>query len=553
MMRPTSSTLAGVRRTAQRNETIASLLTALLLLAPRGAGAEESFRAADDCLACHNGLSTPSGADYSFGFDWRPSMMANAARDPYWQAGVRREVSDHPGARAAIEAECSRCHMPMANEEARAAGGKGEVFANLLIGAADRAATLAQDGVSCASCHRIEKERLGTKESFTGGFVIARGASTIYGPYKVDDGRTRVMRSATAFTPTEAKHLAESELCATCHTLYTHSLGPKGETIATLPEQVPYLEWQASAYRGSRSCQSCHMPAVEGKVPISSVLGVEREGVLGHDFRGGNFLVPRILGRFREAQGVSALPQELAAASARAVEHLQGQTARLTIPRASLRAGELVAEVALANLAGHKLPTAYPSRRAWLRFAVRDASGKLLFESGALDDRGSIKGNDNDDDPRRFEPHHLEITRPDQVQIYEAILGDARGGVTTGLLTGVRYLKDNRLLPRGLDKARAQPDIAVRGAAASDPDFVGGGDRVRYRVRLPASAPTPLALEVALYYQPIGYRWASTLAGYRTAETGRFVDYYKAMRGATAVRVASVSAVVPAPASQPAD
>jgi hypothetical protein len=528
-------------------------LPLLLALAPRPVGAEGAFRTADDCMACHNGLSTPSGADYSFGYDWRPSMMANAARDPYWQAGVRREVSDHPAARAAIEAECSRCHMPMANEEARAAGGKGEVFANLVIGAIGRAATLAQDGASCSACHRIEKEKLGTKESFTGGFVVARGASAIYGPFKVDAGRTRIMRSATDLTPTEAKHLGESELCATCHTLYTHSLGPNGETIATLPEQVPYLEWQASAYRGSRSCQSCHMPAVPGKVAISSVLGVPREGVSGHDFRGGNFLVPRILARAREAQGVAALPQELAAASTRAVEHLQGQTARLAIPRAALRGGELLAEVAIANLAGHKLPTAYPSRRAWLRFAVRDAGGRLLFESGSLDERGSIKGNDNDNDPRRFEPHHLEITRPDQVQIYEAILGDARGGVTTGLLTGVRYLKDNRLLPRGLDKARAQPDIAVRGAAASDPDFVAGGDRVRYRVRLPGSAATPLSLEVALYYQPIGYRWASTLAGYRSTETGRFVDYYKAMRGATAVRVAGAAVTLRAPASQPAE
>ncbi len=540
MTRPTSSGTA-------------SLLLALLLRAPRTGAAEGAFRTADDCLACHNGLATPSGLDYSFGYDWRPSMMANAARDPYWHAGVRREVSDHPSARAAIEAECSRCHMPMANEEARAAGGKGEVFANLVVGAIGRAPTLAQDGASCASCHRIEKEKLGTKESFTGGFVIAGGAQAIYGPYKVDAGRTRIMRSATDLVPTEAKHLGESELCATCHTLYTHSLGPKGETLGTLPEQVPYLEWKASAYAGTRSCQSCHMPAVPGKVAISSVLGVPREGVLGHDFRGGNFLMPRILARFREEQGVTALPQELAAASMRAVEHLQGQTAKLSIPRAELRGGALVAEVAVANLAGHKLPTAYPSRRAWLRFAVRDASGKLLFESGALEERGSIKGNDNDDDPRRFEPHHLEITHAGQVQIYEAILGDVRGTVTTGLLTGVRYLKDNRILPRGLDKARAAADIAVRGAAERDPDFVGGGDRVRYRVRLPASAPTPLSLEVALYYQPIGYRWASTLAGYRSAETGRFVDYYKAMRGATAVRVASSTAVVPAPSSRPSD
>ena len=60
-------------------------------------------------------------------------------------------------------------------------------------------------------------------------------------------------------------------------------------------------------------------------------------------------------------------------------------------------------------------------------------------------------------------------------------MGDAQGAVTTGLLTAVRYLKDNRLLPRGFDKAR-EPDVAVLGEAAQDADFVAGQDRVRYVV-----------------------------------------------------------------------
>ena len=46
--------------------------------------------------------------------DWRSTMMANAARDPYWQASVRREILDHPKLTAAIEDKCATCHMPMA-------------------------------------------------------------------------------------------------------------------------------------------------------------------------------------------------------------------------------------------------------------------------------------------------------------------------------------------------------------------------------------------------------------------------------------------------------
>src|SRR5262245_66259498 len=55
---------------------------------------KELFQTSDRCFACHNTLSTSAGEDISIGFAWRPTMMANSARDPYWQAGVRRESID---------------------------------------------------------------------------------------------------------------------------------------------------------------------------------------------------------------------------------------------------------------------------------------------------------------------------------------------------------------------------------------------------------------------------------------------------------------------------
>ena len=64
---------------------------------------EPEFQTSDRCLACHNGLTTPDGKDVSIGFDWRSSIMANSARDPYWQASVRREGIDHPESKAEVE------------------------------------------------------------------------------------------------------------------------------------------------------------------------------------------------------------------------------------------------------------------------------------------------------------------------------------------------------------------------------------------------------------------------------------------------------------------
>src|SRR6185295_15188061 len=106
----------------------------------------------------------------------------------------------------------------------------------------------------------------------------------------------------------------------------------------------------------------------------------------------------------------------------------------------------------------------------------------VVFESGALNANGSIQGNDNDADPVRFEPHYMEITNSDQVQIYEDIMVGANNVPTTGLLTAVRFIKDNRLLPKGFNKRAVDAEIAVQGNAVNDNDFVGGGDKIRYTV-----------------------------------------------------------------------
>ena len=510
---------------------------------------EALFDTATTCMACHNGLTIPSGEDISIGSDWRASMMANAARDPYWQAAVRREVLDHPEAQAVIEDTCATCHMPMARFEAASAGGQGQVIAHLPIGAGDtRAERLAADGVSCTACHQISAANLGQARSFSGGFVIdisvRDGERQIFGPFDIDDGRTRIMQSATGFQPTEATHIQQSEVCATCHTLYTHALNLEGDEAGPLPEQVPYLEWRHSAYNGEESCQSCHMPVVEEETAIASVLGEQREGVSRHVFRGGNFFMLRMLNRYRADLGVQALPQELETAARRTIDHLQSNAASVAVERLDRSGGRLRFDVAVENLGGHKLPTAYPSRRVWLHVTVRDGAGEVLFESGAFEASGAIRGNDNDLRPEAFEPHYAEISSPDQVQVYESVLVDERGRATTGLLTGVRYIKDNRLLPRGFDKTTAEPDIAVHGGAAPDEDFVGGSDRVRYVTDV-SNATGPLRVEAQLWYQPIGFRWARTLADYDAFETTRFVRFYDAMAASSAVVVASAGASLP--------
>jgi hypothetical protein len=500
---------------------------------PRPVDHKTLFVTSDNCFACHNSLTTSGGEDISIATAWRSSMMANSSRDPYWQASIRRETVDHPAVAAEIEHECSTCHMPMSHAAERAEGQLGKVFAHLPLDQRRKDMDLlAADGVSCAMCHQILPDRLGTPESFTGGFVVdtevAFEKRKVFGPFAVDRARTTIMNSATGLVPTESTHVRQSDFCATCHTLYTTARGPDGKEIGQFPEQVPFLEWQHSEYRESKTCQACHMPVVQEETRMSSVFGERRSGVSRHVFRGGNFLMLRMLNRYRADLDVAALPGELENDASRTIEFLKQETARVTIDTARMEAGRLNVDVVVANLSGHKLPTAYPSRRAWLHVVVHDASGAVIFESGRTTTEGLIEGNDNDADASRFEPHYTEIRSADQVQIYESILGDARGGVTTGLLTAVDYLKDNRLLPRGFDKATAARDIAVRGGAASDADFVGGSDRTRYSID-PGRASGPFAIDAELLFEPIGYRWAQNLDAYRQDEPTRFVRYYREM------------------------
>jgi hypothetical protein len=511
--------------------------------AVRGYGTH--FQTSDRCVACHNGLSTPTGEDISIGIDWQTSMMGNAGRDPYWMAGVRREMTDHPTATRLIQDECSICHMPMMRYESKLAGGEGEAFAHIPPDPARLADRLAEDGVSCTVCHQMTAENLGTRESFVGGFKIDEttlpGERRIYGPYEVDTGHTTIMRSSSTFRPLEGRHIQSSELCATCHTLYTKALNERGEVIGELPEQVPYLEWLHSDYKDKQTCQSCHMPVVPQDVPITKVFGEPREGFSRHVFLGGNFFMQRMLNLYRADLGTAALPAEMDNAANRTIAHLQTESAKLAIRNAAVRNGRIEAEISVENLGGHKLPTAYPSRRVWLHVAVRDRNGAMVFESGALKPDGSITGNDNDEDAMRFERHYSEITEPGQVQIYESVMGDPAGRPTTGLLTAMQYLKDNRLLPHGFDKQTADKDVAVHGEAESDADFTGGGDTVRYSAAA-GNAQGPFQIEAELWYQPIAFRWAMNLKAYTAMEPQRFVRYYEATAAGSGVTLARATA-----------
>jgi hypothetical protein len=516
-----------------QNASNRGLCLTILLSAPSISAADldgVQFRTSDRCVACHNGMTTTKGDDYSIGVDWSTTLMANSSRDPYWQASVRRETLDHTEAAAAIESECSSCHMPIPQHLAKLRDQPNSIFTRLPLHAADKESA---DGVSCSVCHQITPQNLGTAASFNGNFIVNRASPDLvhpeYGPFEISPGMQRVMHSSTdGYQPQQGGQIRTAELCASCHTLTTEARGANGAVVGSLPEQRPYQEWLRSDFAGKRTCQSCHMPAVLESVPITRILGEPRQGAARHQFIAANFVMQRILGRYHDELDVSAEPNDLFNAADRTIRYLQSEAASLVVSEPTVHNGRLEADVTVKNLSGHKLPTAFPARRAWLHVIVRDKEHRIVFESGALNPNGSIVGNRNDADPTQYEPHYTEIRGRDQVQIYEAVLGDSAGRVTTGLLSAVDYLKDNRLLPRGFDKKDAPAEIAVYGQALDDPAFSDRGHTLRYSIEV-GETSGPFEIAVELWYQPIGFRWAKNLAPYNSDETHRFTSYFDSL------------------------
>jgi hypothetical protein len=486
------------------------------------------FSGSGNCAVCHvtgnDVLVTPSGEDVSPVSGWRSTMMGNAARDPYWRAKVSAEIDAQPALQSAIEDKCATCHTPMTRTDAIHGGATSYSIANI------NNEPLAMDGVSCTVCHQIRADSLGTAASYSGGYIIT-DAKEIFGPY--ENPEELVMNVSSGYKPVKGAHIEESEFCAACHTLFTPYTDNTGSIAGTFPEQMAYFEWKNSVYPAQDTqCQTCHMPAVADSMVISALPSTGnplRSPVFRHNFVGANTIMPAILKTNGAALGVTAGDAHFDSTLNRARVMLQDQS--ITLAAAATQTSDtLDIDVTVTNLTGHKFPTGFPSRRAWLHVKVLDGNGVLLFESGRVDTNYEIIGLD-----AGYEPHHAVISDSQQVQVYEAVPADVDSQVTYTLLKGAFYIKDNRIPPSGFVTTHAEyTDMAILGEAALDDDFnidVGvegtGSDVVQYRVPVPL-VDAQVAIQVDMYYQSIAPRFADDLFTHSTPEVAQFQTMYNA-------------------------
>lgn len=490
------------------------------------------FSGSGNCAVCHSAGGTNSnvlrdgqGNDIAPPTQWRSTMMANAAKDPFWQAKVSAEVTAHPEFKEFIEDKCTTCHSPMGRTEAHFLG---QEYYSLQEMNND---PLAMDGVSCTACHQIKIDNLGKPESFSGHYIIEND-HLIYGPY--ENPFAMPMQNMSGYTPVAGEQVHTSELCATCHTLFTPTVDNNGEIVGEAPEQTPYLEWKNSRFEAEGvECQSCHMPEIDGSVIISNrpMMNLQARSPFGqHYFVGGNVFMLRILKEHAAKLGVTATATHFDSTIARTLRLLQQETAEVSASYTWAANDTLVVKVAVRNKTGHKFPTAYPSRRAWLYLDVKNNGGQSLFTSGAWNaETGEII---DLDEP--YEQHHDVIDNPRQTEIYQPVMRDVDGNVNYTLLRAAGFLKDNRLPPEGFTTAHATYDsVAIEGLAASDPNFNiadgvqgSGADTVTYRIG-GLDAANSYAIDVKLLYQTLAPRFVANLFQYDTPQVQRFKAYYQ--------------------------
>lgn len=487
------------------------------------------FQPSSNCTACHQGMKDTLGNDVAINTEWQSSIMANAARDPYYIASVRMETKESPQFAEAIEEKCAICHAPMARLSNDATG-ESTVLLGMqgILVAQHPLYDLAVDGVSCTVCHQIPENPVDDfrhSSDLAINLDLSASERFIYGAFPITEQNVTLMKAASGFTAVQSEHVRESAVCATCHELYLNYI-KEDSTLSSgdelFYEQTPYSEWLVSDFAEQSSCQDCHMPSAEGAAPISNITPENLyEPFARHTFTGGNGFMLNLFGEFSDELGfpgsIAALDQQ----NARTEDLLQNQTATLAVSAIEQQDDTLTFEVGIDVLTGHKFPTSFPSRRTWLHVTVSDANGNVIFESGGYEETGEIFGNANDENPEAFEPHYELISAPDQVQIYEPIMKDVAGEVTTFQMLAAGYLKDNRLLPDGFDKQNPPPVSSVIGEAMEDSTFIGGSDSITYQVQT-GGASGPFTVQVELLYQSVSYRWALNLLESQTEESQTF-------------------------------
>lgn len=383
---------------------------------------------AEDCGYCHifnNQDNLFTETSYAPQTTWTPTMMANAARDPVFWAGVAiaaQDDADHTD-------DCIRCHSPNAF-----LNGRGNAIAIEQLEPDDGDL----EGVTCEFCHRMTEGSLIGNAQYELDDVLQGATVARHGPWDYTDGVPQPVPGKEGHATTFDAFTGSSEMCGTCHEVTTHRerVDARGNGMGTeFNEQRTYSEWARSdfAAAGGQGCQDCHMP----EVPDSAACGIYNNvhqhplGNRRHDLLGANRFMLEMLAE-EALPGFQAATYDIALAK---IDEFVRTSATMEVtPPGSVDLGAGLQDfvVTVTNETGHKLPSGYSEGRVmWLEVVAR-YNDQVVSSSGLWDQAtGSIQ-----EDP--------------SVRRYEGVAEDFETGTRSHLLLNNYWAIDNRIPPRGL-------------------------------------------------------------------------------------------------------
>jgi len=380
---------------------------------------------AGSCEGCHAFGNPAPHADLPpyAPFGWQGSLMANAARDPVFWAGVAVASQDDP----AHTDSCIRCHSPRAFLE-----GRGGAIAMDELAPADF------DSVTCDVCHRQVDD--GQTPAGNAAYVID---DTAVGPAVPKRGPWAYAGPPMPPHPAvQDAFVGTSRMCGTCHdvTTFRERVDDDGQPMGmAFNEQRTYSEWANSAYAqpgdDARTCQDCHMPAVADVSGCADFASMQLHPTGGrrHDLVGANRFVLEILRDLYGDTGTGEIQSIWFDRTLDRLDELAPTAATLEIeaPAQVAPSEGLSLVVRVTNETGHKLPTGYSEGRiAWL-FVTATYQGTVVWSSGDHAPGEGPLGDPN-------------------LRTYQAVAENFATKATFHLLQNDHWVEDTRIPPKGL-------------------------------------------------------------------------------------------------------
>ena len=336
----------------------------------------KTFPTAEYCGHCHKESHA----------QWRQSAHSNSNRAPWYLRNVGL-MNTEKGVQ--FSRHCEGCHNPLA------------VVSGALTKGAPSKRPYDQDGVTCMVCHSIEKIDLRGTGGYTLGvpavLLDAKGAP-ITRPVSDAEILEHLDRHSAAVMKPFYK---TSDYCVACHKA---ALPASLNGYKWLRAFSTYDEWQLSAFAKQSplpfyrkdvvsNCQTCHMEhdALTGQDP-----GAKNGKLASHRWLGGNSLVPVYYGYPEQAKQLAqflkngVLNVDLFAVEKqdRSVVAPLGQQTFALMPKERVTVSVVVQNKGTAH---SLVPEQRDFYECWVRFTVRDAAGKKLYESGNLEPSGDLE------------------------------------------------------------------------------------------------------------------------------------------------------------------